>query len=111
MGKSAFTCQQSAMSPFIDSIFGPLGLRHVVSAARQTPAGDVLSFTLEIQPPSGRSALAGYGHLFRHWRDLANAERMDDWIDVLLQNHRLIRDACAMNIPYLAFREESAVTS
>ena len=99
------------MSPFIDSIFGPLGLRREASAARQTPAGDVLSFTLEIHPPGGRSALAGYGHLFRHWRDLANAERMDDWIDVLLQNHRLIRDACAMNIPFLAPREESAITS
>jgi hypothetical protein len=98
------------MSPFIDSIFGPLGMRREASAALQTPAGDVLGFTLEIHRPGGRSALAGYVHLFRHWRDLANAERMDDWIDVL-QNHRLIRDACAMNIPFLGLRGANAVTS
>ena len=80
----------------LPTIFGPLGLLRVVSAALRTPAAQVLSFTLEIHPPAGRSELREYGHLFKHWRDLTNAERMNHWIDVLLQNHRLLRDACGM---------------
>ena len=82
----------------LPTIFGPLGLLRVVSAATRTPAADALSFTLEIHPPAGRRELGEYGHLFRHWRDLTNAERMNHWIDVLLQNHRLLRDACAMDM-------------
>ena len=81
----------------LPTIFGPMGLVRVVSAARRTPAGDDLSFTLEIHPPAGRRELGEYGHLFRHWGDLANAERMNHWIDVLLRNHRLLRDACAID--------------
>ena len=81
----------------LPTIFGPLGLLRVVSAASRTPAADALSFTLEIHPPAGRRELGEYGHLFRHWRDLTNAERMNHWIDVLLQNHRLLRDACVMD--------------
>ncbi len=81
----------------LPTIFGPLGLLRIVSAALRTPAAHVLSFTLEIHPPAGRRELGEYGHLFRHWRDLKNAERMNHWIDVLLQNHRLLRDTCAMD--------------
>ena len=47
-------------------------------------------------PPAGCRELGEYGHLFRHWRDLTNAVRMNDWIDVLLHNHRLLRDACTL---------------
>lgn len=82
-------------APTLPTIFGPLGLLRVVSAAKRTRAADALSFTLEIHPPAGRRELGEYGHLFRHWRDLTNAERMNHWIDVLLRNHRLLRDACA----------------
>ncbi len=80
----------------LPTIFGPLGLLRVVSAAGRTAAGDDLSFTLEIHPPEGRRELGEYGHLFGHWRDVTNAERMNHWIDVLLRDHRLLSDACAM---------------
>lgn len=79
----------------LPAIFGPTGLLRVISAAWRTPAREALSFTLEIHPPAGRRELGEYGHLFRHWGDLTNAERMNHWIDVLLQNHRLLREACA----------------
>jgi len=81
----------------LPTIFGPLGLLRVVSAAQRTPAADVLSFTLEIHPPEGHRDLGEYGHLFQHWHDLTNAERMNHWIDVLLRNHQLLRDACTID--------------
>jgi hypothetical protein len=84
----------------LPTIFGPLGLLRVVSAAQRTPAADLLSFTLEIHPPAGHRELGEYGHLFRHWRDLRNGERMNNWIDVLLQNHRLLRDAWGVSDPH-----------
>jgi hypothetical protein len=81
----------------LPTIFGPLGLVKVVSAAQRTPSADGLSFTLEIHPPPGRRELGEYQHHFRHWRDLTNAERMNHWIDVLLQNHQLLQEACDLD--------------
>lgn len=79
----------------LPTMFGPLGLQRIVAAARSALPDEMLSFTLEIHPPEGRLPLGEYASLFGHWRDLANAERMQYWIEVLLQNHRLLQDACA----------------
>ena len=42
---------------------------------------------------SPRTPFGPYARLFGHWRDRANAERMNHWLDVLLRNHRLLREA------------------
>jgi hypothetical protein len=76
----------------LPTIFGPLGLQHIVAAARTALADEMLSFTLEIHPPPGRQPLGEYSSLFEHWQDLTNAERMQHWIEVLLRNHRLLQD-------------------
>jgi hypothetical protein len=76
-------------------LYGPLGLGKIVATALQTASAEALSFTLEIHapvPPDGRE-LGDYGRLFGHWRDRTNAERMNHWIDVLLRNHWLLREA------------------
>ena len=78
----------------LPTIYGPLGLQRVVAAARAALSDDMLSFTLEIHPPQGRQPLGEYSSLFEHWQDLANAERMQYWIEVLLRNHRLLQEAC-----------------
>jgi len=79
----------------LPSLYGPLGLRKIVAAALQTPSAESLSFTLEIHAPvpNERRELGEYSQLFGHWRDRGNAERMNHWIDVLLRNHRLLREA------------------
>lgn len=79
----------------LPTMFGPVGLHRIVAAARSALPDEMLSFTLEIHPPAGRQPLGEYASLFGHWQDLANAERMQYWIEVLLRNHRLLQDACA----------------
>ncbi len=79
----------------LPTMFGPLGLQHIVAAARSALPDEMLSFTLEIHPPEGRQSLGEYSSLFGHWQDRTNAERMQYWIEVLLRNHRLLQDACA----------------
>ncbi len=75
-------------------LFGPLGLKRVIDVARRALSDDRLSFTLEVHPPDGRLGLGEYAELFSHWRNKENAERMNHWVEVLLRNHRLLREAC-----------------
>jgi hypothetical protein len=79
----------------LPTLYGPLGLKRILDAARAALADEMLSFTLEVHPPEGRLPLGEHMPLFRHWRDLTNAERMNHWLEVLLRNHRLLRAACA----------------
>jgi hypothetical protein len=81
----------------LPAIYGPLGLRKIVAAALRTRSADSLSFTLEIHAPvpAERRELGEYARLFNHWQDRGNAERMNHWIDVLLWNFRLLREAVA----------------
>jgi hypothetical protein len=83
----------------LPTLFGPLGLARIIAAARRTRSAPALSFTLEIHAPvpAERRDLGEHARLFPHWRDLGNAERMNHWIDVLLRNHRLLRDAVSGN--------------
>jgi hypothetical protein len=73
-------------------IFGPAGLRAVLRAALDALPPEQLSFTLEIHPQDGRVPLGPHAGLFSHWRDTANAERMNFWIEMLLENAQLVRD-------------------
>lgn len=73
----------------LPSMFGPAGLADVLrTAVRACPPGSA-SFTLEIHQVEGRLPLVDTADLFAHWRDLANAERMNYWLIVLADNHLL----------------------
>jgi hypothetical protein len=54
---------------------------------------EMLSFTIEVHPQDGRKPLGVHGGLFSHWKDQTNAERMNYWIEMLLQNAMLVRDS------------------
>ena len=74
-------------------IFGASGLAKVVMKALQVFGPQSVSFTLEIHESADRLPLGDAANLFSHWRDKANAERMNDWLTVLTENHRLLCDA------------------
>jgi hypothetical protein len=75
-------------------MFGPSGLTALVSATLRSLGPYRVSFSLEIHPAEGRLALGDASPLFRHWVDKTNAERMNYWLTVLLQNHQLLKTAC-----------------
>jgi len=74
-------------------LFGPEGLEQIVTHAVRVTGPERVSFTLEIHPANGRLALGDATPLFNHWRDKTNAERMNQWLSVLAQNHALLRNA------------------
>ena len=74
-------------------MFGPAGLAQIVSHALRINAGKLLSFTLEIHPTAGQLPLGDASTLFSHWRDKTNAQKMNHWLSVLGENHRLLRAA------------------
>ncbi len=78
----------------LDPMFGPAGLYKIVSQTLAALDPDLISFTLEIHPQEGRIPLGPYAHLFTHWKDKTNGERMNYWLNLLLNNHFLVRDAC-----------------
>lgn len=79
----------------LSTLFGPAGLKHIVIAAVEVLGTGNCSFTLEIHDPAGQRPLEDAAHLFSHWRDHTNAERMNHWMAVLRENRRLIHDALA----------------
>jgi len=74
-------------------MFGPEGLAKVVSRAVQSMAPRGVSFTLEIHPTFERLSLGDAAPLFGHWADKTNAEQMNHWLGVLIQNHELLQHA------------------
>jgi len=68
-------------------MFGRSGLHHVVKEAVQAIGRERVSFTLEIHPVSGQLPLGDASPLFNHWTDKTNAERMNQWLAVLRDNH------------------------
>ena len=75
-----------ALSP----MYGPRGLAAIVLAAVQACGEERVSLTLEIHQAEGRLPLGDAAGLFRHWRDLTNAERMNYWLAVLAENAMLV---------------------
>jgi len=76
---------------FLPLMFGPSGLGRIAARALETIGPTRVSFTLEIHPTTGQLALGDAAGLFHHWRDKTNAERMNQWLSVLVQNHDLLR--------------------
>ncbi|WP_433295652.1 hypothetical protein ACQP2F_36370 [Actinoplanes sp. CA-030573] len=76
----------------LDPMYGPAGLAAILRTARRVCAPGAAWATLEIHQAEGRLPLNDTG-LFRHWRDLTNAERMNYWLAVLADNHLLARSS------------------
>jgi GH25 family lysozyme M1 (1,4-beta-N-acetylmuramidase) len=72
------------------TLYGPDGLTAIVSAAIEALPAQAASFTLEIHQVEGRLPLTDAAWLFRHWRDVTNAERMNFWLSVLSDNAMLM---------------------
>jgi hypothetical protein len=72
-------------------MFGPSGIRKIVAGICAILDSDHISFTLEIHPTGGRLPLSDASPLFNHWLDKTNAEQMNHWLAVLLENHRLLQ--------------------
>jgi hypothetical protein len=78
-----------ALSP----MYGPQGLAAIVLGAIEACGAERVSLTLEIHQAEGRLPLGAAAGLFRHWRDLTNAERMNYWLAVLAENAMLVASA------------------
>jgi hypothetical protein len=74
----------------LDPMYGPRGLAAIVSAAMDAFGPERVSLTLEIHQTEGRVPLGEAAPLFRHWRDLTNAERMNHWLSILAENNVLL---------------------
>jgi len=72
-------------------MYGPGGLFEIIAQAIQAIGGERLSCTLEIHPPAERLPLGDAEQFFHHWRDKTNAEKMNAWLSVLGENHRLLQ--------------------
>ncbi len=77
----------------VKGMFGVSGLRDIIHTAMRRDASDGLSFMLEMHPMEGRTPLREHTPFFSHWRDKSNAERMNYWLDMLLENATLVREA------------------
>ena len=74
----------------LDPMYGPVGLFEIVAKSIDALGAGSLSYTLEIHLPDGRLPLRDASNLFQHWRDKTNAERMNQWLWVLLENRQLL---------------------
>jgi hypothetical protein len=82
----------------LDPLYGPAGLSAIVQAAAGN-GGAPASLTLEIHQVEGRRPLADAAGLFRRWRDLTNAERMNHWLAVLGEHAALVTAALDRDDP------------
>lgn len=78
-------------------MYGPSGLSKMVTKSLKFLGPDQVSLCLEIHPTEGRLPLGNAAHLFDHWTDKGNAERMNFWLSVLAHNHVLLSEICEKN--------------
>ena len=71
-------------------MYEPAGLAAIVQAAIGACGAEQESLMLEIHQAEGRLPLGDAIGLFRHWRNLTNAECMNYWLSVLAQNAMLV---------------------
>jgi hypothetical protein len=74
----------------LSTLYGPSGLKQIVSNAVEACRSGGVSFTLEIHQAVGRLPLADAAGLFRHWKNITNGERMNYWLSVLSENALLV---------------------
>ncbi len=75
----------------VPAMFGLCGLQRVMNAACSSASPDKLSFTVEIHPMGGSLPLRDAAAMFQSWKDKANAERANHWLEILSQNAVLVR--------------------
>jgi hypothetical protein len=85
----AFEFQGRRSAPLL---FGPTGLGRIARTALTSAGAERVSFTLEIHPVFEHRALGDAAPLFNHWTDKTNAEQMNHWLSVLVQNHQVLVD-------------------
>jgi hypothetical protein len=88
-------------------MYGPSGLSRIVEASLTLPP-ESLSFSLEIHPSEVREALGPWSHLFDHWVDRKNAERMNHWLSVLIKNYTVLQEILGSMRPTPLTRKRSA---
>jgi hypothetical protein len=74
----------------LSTLYGPSGLKKIVSSAVGACCPGGVSFTLEIHQAAGRLPLADAAGLFHHWKNVTNGERMNYWLSVLSENALLV---------------------
>ena len=74
----------------LSTLYGPSGLKKIVSCAVKACHLGGVSFTLEIHQAAGRLPLADAARLFHHWKKLTHAERINYWLSVLSENALLV---------------------
>ena len=75
----------------VDCIFTLPRLRELLRVLKDTGALERMNFMLEIHHQPGRKMLGQYEHIFAHWSDKTNAELMNYWIELVLQNATILR--------------------
>jgi hypothetical protein len=74
-------------------LYGPEGLKQIVTRAARTLGLERVSFTLEIHPTFERLPVGDAAPLFAHWVDKTNAEEMNHWLAVLSRNKTVLVEA------------------
>jgi hypothetical protein len=74
----------------LSTLYGPSGLKDILSNAVEACHSGGMSFTLEIHQAEGRLPLADAAGLFAHWQNTTNGERMNYWLSVLAENALLV---------------------
>jgi sugar phosphate isomerase/epimerase len=77
---------------FLNPMFGEFGLSEIVGTSLEWIKRENLSFTLELHPSGRRRVIDKEAYLFQHWKDLTNAEIMNDWLWELSRNSCLVKE-------------------
>jgi hypothetical protein len=77
----------------LTGIYGLSGLRELVEHTLSLLPPEKVSFTIEVHPQEGRKPLGDHAGIFDNWKDKTNAERMNYYVEILLRNAMLVRDA------------------
>jgi hypothetical protein len=83
----------------LNTLYGPSGLKKIVSGAVTACRSGGVSFTVEIHQATGRLPLADAAGLFHHWKRITNAERMNYWLSVLSENALLVDEFAQRETP------------
>ncbi|KAA3596877.1 MAG: hypothetical protein D8M57_07055 [Candidatus Scalindua sp. AMX11] len=86
---------------WLNPMFGPFGLSEIVEKTVQSLSTELVSYTLEIHPVDKKTPLGNASHLFHHWKDKTNAERMNSWLTIIQRNQTLLSDVWKKHIENL----------
>ncbi len=82
---------------YLDPMFGTEGLAKIIESSMDRIGIRHLSYTLEMHPAMRRLPLGNEARLFSHWKDLTNAEIMNEWLYDLQKNGKFINEVITAN--------------